>query len=305
MADNSMTQEEAQKSGVIPIPSNLKPGDDFYTKSDAIGPGPTGQKLTFEPASELVELPSHGYLYKEISDDPDVTERGALRIRPMTVHEEKILSTPRLVKSGQALDMVFSNCIKSSGKDGQPFDPGMLLSSDRVFIMLWLRSVSYGNVYKFNLTCPNGACQKRFEYDVDLTTHPITEMTDPSIEEPFTFTLPISKYTLTFRLPRGRDEIEIIKLNNQPKKIDATDESVVRRLSSIIFQIEDPQGEKVPAVHITPFVESMIAGDASAFRNEIERIDCGIEDIKQITCPYCDHEFDSGIPITENFFRTT
>ena len=110
----------------------------------------------------------------------------------MTVHEEKILSTTRLVKS-QALDMIFQNVIESKGKGGTPLDVTQLLSSDRVFIMLWLRSVSYGNGYKFNIQCPS--CQQRFEHVVDLSNHPIKELDKENpITEPLTFTFPLSKY---------------------------------------------------------------------------------------------------------------
>jgi hypothetical protein len=288
----------------IPTPRNLQPGDDFYQNISTVK-GIEGQQMAFEPAAELIEIPSHGYLYKDITDDPDILEKGGIRVRPMTVHEEKILSTPRLIKSGQALDMLFANVIKSKGKNDEPLDPGLLLSSDRVFIMLWLRSVSYGNVYKFQITCPNNTCQKRFEYEVDLSTHPIREMTDTAVKEPFEVTLPMSKYRILFRLPRGKDELEIIKMQNQPKKMNDTDDSIVKRLSSIIIKAYDPNQTELPRQVIDSFIESLIAGDASYLREELIRLDSGIEDIKGIVCPHCDYEFDTPIPITENFFRST
>jgi len=198
--------------------------------------------------------------------------------------------------------MVFQNVITSKGKNGQPLDVGQLLSSDRVFIMLWLRSISYGNEYKFNIQC--SSCQQRFEYSVDLSTHPIKEMAKGELVEPLTFTLPISKFTLTYRLPRGVDETELIKMNNAVKKVNETDDSIVRRLHSLILKIER-DGQELPANQIIPFIESMIAGDASAFRQELEKRDAGVEDIKGIACPSCGYEFDSAIPVTESFFRTT
>ena len=269
---------------------NSKSGDGLSTNRSS--------NLMFEPAAELVELPSHGLLYKNATSDTDITEKGSIRVRPMTVNEEKILTTSRLVKSGQALDMIFRNCIKSD------IEPGELLSSDRVFIMLWLRSISYGNLYKFNITCPNNACGRRFEYEVDLSEHPIKEMEDESISEPFQITLPVMKYTVHFRLPRGKDEVEIIKMQNKPKKIDDTDDSIVHRLSSIMTKIEDPEGKEVPSNQYQRFVESLVGRDASAIRNLIDEVDAGVEDIEGIRCPYCDHEFDTPIPITENFFRS-
>ena len=285
----------------IPRPKNARPGDDFYDNIQTTPPA-QGQKLSFAPPAEFVELPSHGKLYGGITDDPDILEKGGIKLRPMTVHEEKILSTTRLVKSGQALDMVFQNVIESKGKNGDPLDVSQLLSSDRVFIMLWLRSVSYGNEYKFNIQCPN--CQQRFEYMVDLSSHPIKELDDSTPEEPYKFTLPVSKFVVTYRLPRGVDETELIKLSNAKKKIDSTDDSIVRRMSSLIYRIERDD-MVVPQEQIEEFIETMIAGDASAFRQELERVDAGVEDIKDISCPSCEYEFDTSIPVTESFFRTT
>lgn len=296
---------DEQVSREIPTPTNIREGDEFYRNNLSTAPG---QKLMFEPAAELIEIPSHGIFYHNITDDVDIIEKGSIRVRPLTVHEEKILTTARLVKSGQALDMVFKNVIKSGGKNGEPLDPGLLLSSDRVYLMLWLRAVSYGNIYKFNLACPNNACGKRFEYEVDLSSHPISEMPmdpDNMPTEPFKFQLPFSKYTLLYRLPRGKDEFEIMKLQNQPKKIDDTDNTLVTRMSSVIYKIIDPEGNEIDNKYISQFIESMRAGDASSFRDELSRVDSGIDDIKGIRCPHCDHEFDTPIPITENFFRTT
>jgi hypothetical protein len=272
----------------LPVPRNTRPGESSAPEKS--------QKLMFEPAAEFVELPSHGYLYKNITDDEDVVKKGGVRIRPMTVNEEKILATTRLVKSGQALDMVFQNCIKSR------IDPSKMLSSDRVFLMLWLRAISYGNIYKFQMTCTNPACSKRFEYSVDLSQHPIKEMKE-GVSEPIEVELPKSKYHVFFRLPRGIDEVEMVKISNQPKKMNDTDDTVVKRLRSTIIKITDQDGKELPEEYFEPFIESLVAMDASTWRNKIESSDAGIEDITGIICPHCETEFDSPIPITENFFR--
>lgn len=257
----------------------------------------SGSNMLFEPDAELVEIPSHGYLYKNVTSDPDILERGSLRIRPMTVHEEKILTTSRLVKSGQALDLIFRNCIKSE------IDPGELLSSDRIYIMLWLRSISYGNVYKFWINSQDPTNQERFQWEVDLVTHPVKEFTDAKITEPFELEMP-SGYKVQFRLPRGKDELEIIKMQNQPKGVDDTDDTIVKRLSSIIMRAEKKDGTVIPNDMYDAFVNSLVAKDASTLRNKIEEIDCGIDDIKVVD-PETGFEFSSSIPITEDFFRVT
>ena len=280
----------------FPMPKNVRPGDNFYTEGKQPG---VANKFFFEPPAELVTLPSHGYLYKNVTSDPDIVENGSIKIRPMTVEEEKILATPRLVRSGQAIDMVFEACIKSK------IDPKELLSSDRVFLMLWLRSISYGNIYKFTLTSPEPGNPVRFEYQVDLSNHPITEFTDPEITEPFEYTFPKCKYKVSFRLPRGKDEIEIMKMGNAPKKIDDKDETIVKRLTSIIMKLVSPDGEEVPQAYYQSFVNQLMAGDASSWRNKLQELDCGVEDIKDIQVPGSDYVFDTPIPITESFFRVT
>ena len=93
-------------------------------------------------------------------------------------------------------------------------------------------------------------------------------------------------------------------MNNSAKKVNQTDESIVKRLQSLIMKIEK-DGKEVPSNQYAAFVESLIAGDASAFRQELERVDAGVEDIKDIQCPSCSYEFDTAIPVTESFFRTT
>jgi hypothetical protein len=260
--------------------------------------GNASVKLAFEPDAELVEIPSHGYLYKNVTSDPDIIEKGCLRIRPMTVNEEKILTTTRLVRSGQALDLIFRNCIKSD------IDPGELLSSDRVFVMLWLRSVSYGNIYKFWIQSQDPSNPGRFQTQVDLSNHPIKEFEDASIAEPFEVELPVSKIKVQFRLPRGKDEIEIIKMNNKPKGMDETDDTIVKRLSSIIVKATRASGEEIPAAQYDAFTNSLVARDASVFRNKIDEIDCGVEDIV-VEDPTTGYEFSTAIPITEDFFRVT
>jgi len=289
-----MSDSEKLKELGITNTANTSPGETKSFNNTAT----SGSNLMFEPDAELVEIPSHGYLYKNVTNDPDILERGSLRIRPMTVHEEKILTTSRLVRSGQALDLIFRNCIKSN------IDPGELLSSDRVYIMLWLRSISYGNIYKFWLQSQDPSNPGRFQWEVDLEKHAIKELVDADIMEPFEVELPISKITLQFRLPRGKDELEIIKMNNQPKGADDTDDTIVKRLSSIIIKATKANGEEIPSNLYDPMVNSMVARDASIFRNKIDEIDCGIEDI-HVEDPQTGFAFSTSIPITEDFFRIT
>lgn len=285
---------------------NLKVGDnyeDFQRQEN--------QNIWLPPA-ELIEIPSHGLLYGGITNDPDILEKGSIRVRPMTIHEEKIISTRRIIRSGQAIDMVLKNVISSTGINGAPLDTEQLLSSDRAFIMLWLRGVSYGYNYKFSVQCTS--CNQKFEQNVDLSKIGIKEfgynedgekINTDGIKEPFTFVLPRSGYTVEYRLARGIDEIELSKIKMESKKIDDLDDSIVRRIHSLILNVYKGD-DVVPKNKIKSFVENMIAGDASQLRQDFDNNDCGVKQIRNVTCPSCDYQLDDFyIPITESFFRSS
>jgi hypothetical protein len=204
-----------------------------------------------------------------------------------------------LVKTGQALDLIFRNCIKSR------IDPTELLSSDRVYLMLWLRSISYGNIYKFWIQSQDpSATQKRIQWEVDLSKQPIREFTDPTIQEPFTIVLPYSKKTVVYRLPRGKDEVEMMKLQNQTKALDAIDQSGVQRLISVIVAIVNADGTQIDRKMYNREISGWVTRDASELRNALNDNDCGIEPI-MIQDPNTGYEFEVQIPITEDFFRVT
>ena len=248
-----------------------------------------------EPPAEVVELPSHGALYKDVTDDPDILE-GKIRIRPMTLTEEKILATTRLIKTGQALDMVFRNCIKSK------IDPLDLLSSDRLYLMFYLRGISYGNEYTFTLRCPNPNCGRQFRYTVDISQQPVKEMGE-DIEEPIKVELPKTKAIIYYHLPRGRDEVALRKLEEKTLHTSDVDNSATERFIRLIDRIEAPDGTELEKKEWRSFLNSLIAYDISYLREDMSEKDGGIEAIKSLTCPYCAEEFDADIPITVDFFR--
>ena len=76
---------------------------------------------------EEILLPSKGRFY----DGTDGPTDGILHIRPMTGEEEQILATPRFVRKGTAINMIFSRCIQ------EPIKPENLLSADRTFLLIY------------------------------------------------------------------------------------------------------------------------------------------------------------------------
>lgn len=238
---------------------------------------------------EQVMLPSKGMLYPK-----DWTDGGKIAIKPMTIREEKILSTVRLVKTGKALDMVFRACVQKPEIKVEE-----LLSGDRSFLLFYLRCISYGAAYEYKINCP--ACNTQFENVFNLNAIQTRKLAD-NFKEPIDFTLPISKKRVAYRLMRGADELAI--LEDQERALssfgaDQIDNTLSYKLARSIELVENITDKK----EIEKFVEVMLAGDAAALRQDMNEKDCGVDIEAKHICPKCANEFSVDLPLTVDFFR--
>jgi len=102
-------------------------------------------KFNFSEEEE-VPLPSKGLLYTRVTDDEDIVKKGRIKLYPMTAREEEILSTQRFIKDGTATRRVLERCIASD------IDAKDILLFDSNFLLFYLRQISYGDEYEFELT---------------------------------------------------------------------------------------------------------------------------------------------------------
>jgi len=238
---------------------------------------------------EQVELPSKGQLYPK-----EWTTNGKISVRALTIREEKILSTVRLVKTGKALDMVFRACIQKP-----EINVSELLSGDRSFLLFYLRCISYGAAYEYKINCP--ACNTQFENIFNLNEITTRYLAD-NFKEPIDFTLPLSKKRVAYKLMRGADELAI--LEDQERRLsnfsaDQIDNTISYKLSRSIELVENVTDKK----EIEKFVDMMLAGDAAALRQDMNEKDCGVDiEVKHI-CPKCANEFAVDLPLTVDFFH--
>ena len=151
-----------------------------------------GSSTTYE---EIV-LPSKGKFY----DGENGPKDGVLSIRPMTGEEEQILATPRLVRKGQAINMIFQKCIREN------YRVENLLSIDRTYILIYLRGISYSPAYDVEIKCPE--CEKKFAHTIDLNSLYLESCPDefgPILQD----VLPTSKLPFAYRLATGKDEQDV------------------------------------------------------------------------------------------------
>lgn len=249
----------------------------------------------FEPAPVAVELPSHGFLYKGTVNDSEVAD-GVIRIRPMTLNDEKILTTDRLVRQGKALDMLLENTIKS---DVDPYD---LLSSDRMYLLFYLRGMSYGLEYDFDVKCYH--CGHNFVQTIEIDKLPVKEWENKKdAEEPVVIELPMSGATVEAHFMRGHEERKMTEMEQSARSFDEPDDSASNTILYLVDKVTLSDGEVLSPQDKEDFLSNLIAADIDAIRQELGDRTPGIKQLDHITCPRCEGHLEFNVPLGRNFFR--
>ena len=243
----------------------------------------------------MLPLPSGGALYQGYTDDREVL-KGHIRLRPMTIKEEEILSTPRFMKTGSATRLIIERCLDSD------IDAKDILLYDSNFLLFRLRQISYGDKYKFEVTCSSRFCEQKYTHEVDISKLNFEEL-DPDLREPIVVKLPHCGYTVKCIMPRMYHSEEIFMRSRKRKK--STEDEDRRMIDTLMVTTEEiltPKGKPVPEVDWEEFFGAIIGLDSAELRAKTT-FDTGVDKLSDVFCPYCEAEFDSPIPIGPEFFR--
>jgi phosphopantetheine adenylyltransferase len=235
---------------------------------------------------EEIVLPSQGFFY----DGTDGPTNGVLHIRAMTGEEEQILATPRHVRKGKAIDMIFQNCLQ------ERYNTEAFLSIDRTFLLIWLRGISYGKDYEVEVKCPE--CNKKFNTAIDLDS--LIKTCCPS-KLSLSDVLPSSGYRFNYRLSRGIDEIRVQEHRDRNIREfgEAKDDDTLLYRTSLL--IDDIEGLK-DKVELMMLLKVLSVQDVSYIRNLTSDPAFGIDTKCQITCYRCMADFEVEMPMEANFF---
>lgn len=237
---------------------------------------------------EEIQLPSKGKFYDGVNGPTN----GILSVRQMTGAEEQILASPKLVRKGQAINMIFKSCIL------EQFQPENFLTADRTYLLIYLRGISYSNHYDVEVKCPE--CEKKFSADIDLSTLYVEHCPDdfgPLLEE----TLPTTGLKFRYRLSTGRDEQEISEYRDRRLKAygdQAADDTLTHRTSMLLEDI-DGIAEKA---ELQILLKNLPISDVAHIRNCINEPPFGVDTNVEIFCPSCLQEFEMDLPLEANFF---
>lgn len=239
-------------------------------------------------AYDEITLPSKGVFY----DGSDGPTNGVLHVRSMTGEEEQILSTPRYVKKGTAINMIFQRCIKETIK------ADALLTVDRTYLLIWLRGISYGHLYEVEIKCPD--CDKKFSHSINLSEL-LVNYCPADFGPPLDDVLPKSGYKFTWQLPRGMDENKVQDYRDRRLKEygdAATDDSLLFRMSLMLSEIESVKDK----TELMFLLKKLPIQDVSYLRSMALDPPFGVDTKCQITCASCYHDFEVDLPLEAGFF---
>lgn len=237
---------------------------------------------------EEITLPSLGRFY----DGTDGPANGKLNIRAMTGEEEQILATPRFVKRGQAINMIFSKCMEEN------FKPENLLSVDRTFLLIYLRGISYGTEYEVEIKDPES--DRKFSTVIDLDTLNI-DLCPPDYGPDLVDVLPKSGFSVEYRLSRGRDEMALQEYRDRKIKQtsdNSADDSLIFRTAQLVNSIQGITDKN----ELQVLLKNLPIQDVSHIRNLISEPPFGIDTKVSIISPISSEEFEVELPLEANFF---
>lgn len=214
-----------------------------------------------------VELPSENRVYK--LEDPG----APITLRPMLFEDEK-----HLLSAGKGQDPV--NILLARCVTNVPITE--LLPMDKLYLIMKLREISYGDDYNTLLICPE--CQAENPTTIHLSELNVNPVPD-DFEDPITVSLPALKKDIKVRLPRVKDE----RFINGPDSLDQLWRFVVEVDGHTDKSIIAAVLEKLPIVDMRTILNAM-------------KTDFGLDTKVKLQCSECGGVSVIDLPFDSNFF---
>lgn len=242
--------------------------------------------MVYEP----IELPSKGKFY----NGDDGPTNGVIHLRPMTGEEEEILATPRFVKKGQAINMIFNRCMKEN------YDSSSFLTQDRTYMLIYLRGISYTPEYDVEVRDPES--DQTFATTINLNDIFVDYCTSEFGPENLEDVLPITEYKFRYRLAVGKDEQAIQDYRERrAKNFDLSgqaDDTLLYRTAHLIEEIEGLTDK----FEIQTLLKKLPIQDVAYLRTVVNEPPFGVDTKITITNPYTLRDFEIELPLESNFF---
>jgi len=239
--------------------------------------------------TEVIDLPSKGYLYPEKSP----LSSGQIELKYMTAKDEDILTSQNLIAKGVVLDVLLDNLIVD-----KKIKVSDLLIGDKNALLIAARVLAYGKQYEFEVTSP--VTGEPTTHNLDLTSLKdisidFSKMTKGQNE--FEFTLPTTDRVIKYKLLTSGDVDAIEKRAKSLSKISDIDRSLTTRLKHMILEVDGNSERSV----VNNFVDNeFFAVDSRSFRKYISDNTPDID--LEISIDVDGEEVDITVPMTVQFF---
>lgn len=239
---------------------------------------------------EQIELPSKGKFY----DGENGPSDGIIHLRPMTGEEEEILATPRFVKKGQAINMIFNKCMREA------YDSANFLTQDRTYMLIYLRGISYTPEYDVEVRDPDS--DQTFATTINLNELYVDHCSADFGPENLEDVLPSTGYRFRYRLAIGKDEQLIQEYRERrAKNFDLSgqaDDTLLYRTAHLIEEIEGLTDK----LEIQTLLKKLPIQDVAYLRTVVNEPPFGVDTKINITNPYTMRDFEIELPLESNFF---
>lgn len=248
---------------------------------------------TYPFPTEIISLPSKGLCYPETSP----LSKGEITIKLMTAKEEDILTSANLVKKGVHLDKLLESVVVEPGVNVND-----LLVGDKNAILISSRVLAFGPEYEVTVNDPNE--NEAVKTIVDLSKIQIKEIDESKLNRnnEYSYTLPISKSNIKFRLLTHGDELAIQKDIEALQKTTKGSNEITSRYRRIITEVDGVRD----AGTISNFVSNrLLAGDSKALRKEISSMSPDLDLKFEYESPFTGEKEALRIPFGVDFFYPT
>jgi hypothetical protein len=244
----------------------------------------------FTLPTETIELPSQGKLY----DITNPLSSGTVEMKYMTAREEDILTNVNLLKQGLAIEKMLQSLIKS------PIQYEDLLLGDRNSLLIAARILAYGSAYSFEyIDSENDDNKEIINIDLQTLKNKEVDYTLYKNKNEFTFELPASKNTVTFKLLTVGDEKKIEQeIKGFKKATNLQAGELTTRLKHQITSVNGDYEQK----SIRDFVDGyLLAKDSNPLRAYIAKVSPDIDLTINFTLS-SGREVEQTLPLTAEFF---
>ncbi len=235
-------------------------------------PTPELLKVPFDE----IYLPSMGLFYKDGTSH--------IQVRALTGYDEILLSSPYLAQRGNAIKILMNNVILNSDLEYEE-----LLVCDRDAILLFLRSVTFGDEIEMEFVCPE--CETKSKGQFKISKIEAKEINVPPNENgEFEYIVPSS---LFLENP--------IQINFEPLRVYKSHLMKNKQLMSRYLTQITSINDKTDKQYIINYLKSMKIKDSKSLREFMDKVEPGFEETIMHTCPSCDYKLKDIVKIDEEF----